>query len=152
MGEKMITQVVKHIRWSMGHRLVKEYPGKCKNLHGHEYLAEIKIATQKLDRFDFVVDFKNIKDKIKKWIDDNWDHGCMVSAKDTDLMDWLDSNNQKMFVIDDNSTAENIARYLFEIVDETLADERLWCSSIKVWETPDSYAEVQRNANKMLPE
>jgi len=120
----------------MGHRLVKKYPHKCKNSHGHEYLAEIEIGSKELDEYDFVIDFAVIKDKVKKWIDDEWDHGFLCSELDTVMIDFLKATGQKVATVKENPTAEIIAKTLFEKVEELIG-----CTTkITVWETPDSYA------------
>jgi 6-pyruvoyltetrahydropterin/6-carboxytetrahydropterin synthase len=129
-------KVVKQIRWSMGHRLVKEYPHKCKNAHGHEYLAEIEITGEYLDDFDCVIDFGIIKEEIKSWIDKYLDHGFLCCEQDREMIDFLISTGQKHYVIEDNPTAEVIARLLFKISNELVGS----VTKITVWETPDSYA------------
>ena len=120
----------------MGHRLVKDYPHKCKNAHGHEYLAEVEISRRELDGFDFVIDFGEIKEKIKSWIDDNLDHGFLCCGSDTEMIDFLHKTRQKYFVVEDNPTAEVISRMLFKKSNELVGN----VTKITVWETPDSYA------------
>ena len=120
----------------MGHRLVKDYPHKCKNAHGHEYLAEIEIGSDELDRFDFVIDFGEIKDKVKRWIDDKLDHGFLCCEDDMEMIGFLSTTGQKHYVIKDNPTAEVIARLLFEKANDLVGN----VTQVTVWETPDSYA------------
>ena len=120
----------------MGHRLVKDYPHKCKNAHGHEYLAEIEIGADELDQYDFVIDFGEIKEKVKVWIDDNLDHGFLCSSLDTEMINFLHKTRQKYYVVEENPTAEIIAKMLFDKVAELIGN----VTKVTVWETPDSYA------------
>ena len=129
-------KIVKQIRWSMGHRLVKDYPHKCKNAHGHEYLAEIEIGRKELDQYDFVIDFSIIKKKLGKWIDDKLDHGFLCCEQDNEMIEFLEKTNQKHYVIKENPTAEIIAKLLFDKGNELIGG----ITKVTVWETPNSYA------------
>jgi 6-pyruvoyltetrahydropterin/6-carboxytetrahydropterin synthase len=132
-------KIVKQIRWSMGHRLVKGYPHKCKNAHGHEYLAEIEVGCEELNEHDFVMDFSIIKERLKTWIDDKLDHGFLCCEKDTEMIEFLRKTNQKHFTVKDNPTAEVIAKLLFDKGSELIG----YITKVTVWETPDSYAIVE---------
>jgi len=134
--------IMKQIRWSMGHRLSKEYKGKCKNVHGHEYLCEIEICSLDLDKYDFVVDFGVVKKVVKKWIDDNLDHGFMVWKSDIEMLNFLIRNKQKHFVVDENPTAEVIAKLIYEVGEKSFS-KRLKIKKVTVWETPSSWASYE---------
>ena len=124
----------------MGHRLVKDYPHKCRNVHGHEYMAEIEIQSENLDEYDFVVDFAELKEKVKGWIDDNLDHGFICCKHDNSMIQFLVSDKQKIYIIDNNPTAEIIAKLLFDKATKLMNHDDISVSKVKVWETPDSFA------------
>lgn len=42
--------------------------------HAHKFKAEIMLSSEKLNQIGFVVDLVEVRDKIGRWIDDNWDH------------------------------------------------------------------------------
>ena len=65
-------KVIKAIEFCYGHRLLN-YEGKCRHLHGHNAKAEIEISSEELDERGMVYDFSEIKQSVKKWIDENID-------------------------------------------------------------------------------
>ena len=68
-----------------GHRLL-DYNGKCAYPHGHTYRAEVFLKSRTLDRLGLVYDFTDLKDRIKSWVDENWDHAFLVNSRDTELI------------------------------------------------------------------
>lgn len=101
--------------FSAAHRLIHGYKGKCKDLHGHNYSVRVAFHTQALNKHGFVVDFSDVKEYCNAWIQDNWDHGTIVSEDDYDLLEFLKYHKQKYYVLpkEVNSTVENMAEYLF---------------------------------------
>jgi len=67
------------------HRLWK-HPGRCANIHGHNYRAEVTATTDDptapLDELGMVADFSLSKEKIGEWIDGAWDHGFLYNVQD----------------------------------------------------------------------
>lgn len=138
----MIT-VTKEFTWDSAHRLVKGYPGKCAHNHGHTYRAEITLVSpaRTLNEFGFVEDFDKFK-SVKKWVDDHWDHGTLISDEDEKLKKWLVDNNQKYFIFEGNPTVENICLQLLFAAEDILNTNRVFVQRVKVYETPTSCAEV----------
>lgn len=144
----MITPTVsKTISWEAGHRLMN-YSGACKNYHGHSYYAEITIgAKYSLDDMGFVIDFSDIKENVKKWIDANWDHAFFLNSEDKEAIDFM-GKNSKIFLFKGNPTAENIAKVLYEHVYSQFNGKKvvdgyereLFTYSVKIWETENSCA------------
>jgi len=145
----MIT-VTKRFRWTMGHRLTHGYEGPCTNLHGHDYSVEVTMGSSSLNAHGMVIDFKEISRLMKGWIDQNWDHGFLIHKDDTQLLNFLMLGDQsKHYIVDWNTTAENIAHFLywkFQAELHALADDieerGLRIIKIRVYETPDSWAEL----------
>ena len=73
--------VTKRIEFCYGHRLL-DYDGICKHPHGHNAVAEIEVRTDSLDSRNMVVDFSDIKQEIKGWIDDQLDHKMILRHDD----------------------------------------------------------------------
>lgn len=97
------------------HYLGKDFPRACKNPHGHEYLFKIRIGGNKLNQYDMLIDFQDIKTHCDDWIQQNWDHAAVFSSFQTELMDIWDKNGWKWteFPIKDaNTTSENMALFL----------------------------------------
>src|SRR6188474_1070183 len=65
---QIMFSVTKRIDFCYGHRLL-DYDGICKHPHGHNAVAEIEVRTETLDKRNMVVDFTDIKQRIKSWID-----------------------------------------------------------------------------------
>jgi len=127
-------QVTREIRFCYGHRLLN-YDGKCRHLHGHNGRAVITLEAAKLDALGMVVDFSTIKKVISGWIDANLDHR-MILHKDDPLLPSLQKQNEPVFLIDVNPTAENIAKLIFEYA----AGQGFPVVEVKLWETDDSFA------------
>jgi len=133
--------------FSAAHRLIKGYEGKCKNLHGHNYAVEVIITSDKLDQFDFVIDYDDIKEHFDTWLQENWDHGTIVSEADTPLLDFLKHENQHHYVLpgDKNTSSERLAEYLFEqfttiLNDIQIGEIRLKLAEVRVYESATAMA------------
>ncbi|MGZ3316837.1 MAG: 6-pyruvoyl trahydropterin synthase family protein [Isosphaeraceae bacterium] len=105
-------RVTREIHFCYGHRLVN-YEGKCRHLHGHNGRALITLQGTELDERGMLVDFSAIKQKIQRWIDENLDHNMLLS-RDDPLLPWLRERGERVFVMEANPTAENIARLIYE--------------------------------------
>ncbi|UCH09778.1 MAG: 6-carboxytetrahydropterin synthase [Fidelibacterota bacterium] len=137
-------KVVKHFRWSMAHRLTHGYEGSCASLHGHEYEVEVTVAGE-VDAMGLVVDFADIKRACQGWIKKHLDHATIVSDQDTSLLEFLQRENQRHYVVDFNTTAENIATHLRDVLQQELdrvLDQHLSVVHIRLLETPSSWVEV----------
>ncbi|MGH7570694.1 MAG: 6-pyruvoyl trahydropterin synthase family protein, partial [Gemmatimonadota bacterium] len=103
--------------------------------HGHNGLVEIELESDALDSRGMVVDFGDVKADVKRWIDERLDHQ-MLLRKDDPLVAWLEEHGEPRYLMDDNPTAENIAREIFRHADE----KGLPVSAVRLWETPTSFA------------
>jgi 6-pyruvoyltetrahydropterin/6-carboxytetrahydropterin synthase len=127
-------KVTKHIEFCYGHRLLN-YDGKCRHLHGHNGRVEVDIAADKLDARGMVHDFSDIKKAIKNWIDETLDHR-MLLHKDDPILPVLRQRGELFYVMDENPTAENIAKLIFNHARA----KSLPVVEVRLWETPTSYA------------
>ncbi|GAC1464867.1 MAG: 6-carboxytetrahydropterin synthase QueD [Isosphaeraceae bacterium] len=105
-------RVTRDIEFCYGHRLLN-YEGKCRHLHGHNGRAVIVLEAPRLDARGMLVDFSDIKQKVQRWIDENLDHNLLLSREDP-ILPVLQERGERVFVMDVNPTAENIARLIFE--------------------------------------
>ena len=127
-------RVTREIDFCYGHRLLN-YEGKCRYLHGHNGRAVISIEGEKLDDRGMVLDFSDIKKSVSVWIDDNLDHRMILNRADP-IVPILQEMGEPVYLIDENPTAENIAKLIFEqtrLLDVPIVEVRLW-------ETPRCYA------------
>jgi 6-pyruvoyltetrahydropterin/6-carboxytetrahydropterin synthase len=105
-------RVSREIPFCYGHRLI-DYDGKCRHLHGHNGRAIVVLEAPALDAKGMLVDFAEIKRHVQRWIDDNLDHN-MLLHRDDPILPLLRERGERVFVMDVNPTAENIARLIFD--------------------------------------
>jgi 6-pyruvoyltetrahydropterin/6-carboxytetrahydropterin synthase len=113
--------------FAAGHAL-REYKGKCENVHGHNYRVQITVEGEKLNRIGLLVDFVELKKAVRE-VADRLDHQFI--------------NDLEPFTVI-NPSAENMAKYFYDEVSRRMnlqnseAPSRV--SQIKVWETDTSIA------------
>lgn len=105
---------------------LRNYHGKCENLHGHRYIVEVALFTDKLNESGLAYDFVDVKRELRA-IADELDH--------TNL------NDIPPFT-DIEPSAENQARYFYEELKRRLPEEmRESVLYTRVWETPTQWAQ-----------
>ena len=102
--------------FSSAHYL-REYEGKCKNLHGHNWKVEVSVASPHLNNAGMVADFGELKKKLND-VFARLDHVCL---------------NDSDYFKDNNPTAENITKYIFDEFAKIV--DPLKVSKVRVWET-----------------
>ena len=109
--------------FAAAHRL-RDYSGKCENLHGHNWVVEVQVGAESLNAIGLAIDFKDLK-----------------SATDTVLerLDHKFLNDLEPFK-DENPSSENIARWIFEALKERLVAFPVSLRQVSVWENPNSCA------------
>ncbi|MBF0368090.1 MAG: 6-carboxytetrahydropterin synthase [Magnetococcales bacterium] len=98
------------IDFCYGHRLL-DYDGKCKHLHGHNGKARVVLQGDSLDNRGILFDFKEVKQKVKGWIDEEIDHTLLLRADDP-LLPLLEGREERVRALTDNPTAETLARWI----------------------------------------
>lgn len=130
----------RYLDFDAAHRLVN-HASKCRNLHGHRYRVRV-LCEGPLDDIGVVIDFGEIKGRIGTWLDAHWDHGAILNREDAALIAWCRDENSKVYVLDCNPTAENLAAHLLGIARKLLGDvQGLRVVSVRIHETPNCYAE-----------
>lgn len=144
-------KVTKRIEFCAAHRLLN-HAGKCKHLHGHNYVAEVTF-TGLVTAGGMVIDFADIKDGVKGWVDANWDHNCLLEASDP-LVEALARADQLaggsilkgrdpfLFPVGLPPTAEVMAATLFQKCSAWVANrsQDVSVAAVTIWETPTSSA------------
>ena len=122
-----------------GHRLL-DYNGRCAYPHGHTYRTEVFIKSQSLNDLGLVYDFTDLKDKIKTWVDGNWDHAFLVNSQDSELIAGLGSASLvRLYEFqDENPSCEVMSRVLYE---KTVELCNLVPAKVRLWESVNQYAE-----------
>jgi 6-pyruvoyltetrahydropterin/6-carboxytetrahydropterin synthase len=117
--------------FSAAHHL-ENYEGKCKEIHGHTWGCEVFLLGSKLDKAGMVIDFGNIKTEMNKILDD-LDHNDLNTIKEIG-----------------NPTAENVAKYFYEVLIDLLTDLLgveldIKLEKVRIWESPAAYCEYPIN-------
>ncbi|MBW1851523.1 MAG: 6-carboxytetrahydropterin synthase QueD [Deltaproteobacteria bacterium] len=110
-------------QFAAAHKL-RGFEGSCENLHGHNWKVEVYVTGEKLERDGLLIDFRIIKEKTEKLLDE-LDHKFL--------------NDLEPF-ISLNPSSENISRYIFESLSEELNNENVKISKITVWESDSACA------------
>ena len=126
--------VTREISFCYGHRLL-DYSGKCRHLHGHNGRAVLTLEAPQLDALGMVMDFTRIKRVVSTWIDETLDHR-MLLHRDDPALPFLRQQNEPVFVLDVNPTAESIARLIFDFA----AAQGFPVVEVKLWETVSCFA------------
>jgi len=105
---------------------LRNYKGKCENLHGHNYKVRVTLGGAELDASGLLYDFVHLKQMIHQVIH-SLDHKYLNELAPFDVL---------------NPSAENIARYIYDEAIKRMhqAPSNAAISSITVWETETSAA------------
>lgn len=109
--------LIKEFEFDAAHNLI-HYHGKCERLHGHTYKLVVKLKGKR-DKEDMIFDFVKLKELVKDNIIDKFDHHY--------INDFIEQ-----------PTAENIAIYIFDILEPLIKQDNCKLYEIEVWETKTS--------------
>ncbi len=108
--------------FSSAHSL-RDYPGDCANIHGHNWHVEVSVFGT-LDESGMVIDFRTLKQHTKAIID-RLDHKYLNDVAPFDVL---------------NPTAEHLAKYLFEELTHCFAEHQASVYEVAIWENARSCA------------
>lgn len=145
MDSKQTISAVRKLQFCAGHRLYK-HESKCRHFHGHNYqiFLHAQSSSNSLDKVGRVIDFSVLKARFLPWIEENWDHGFIVWQGDAEAIAALRAiPEQKLFLLEGNPTAENLALYLLNVIaPQVLVDTGVTLTKIVLWETENCFVEV----------
>jgi len=98
---------------------LRDYPGACSRMHGHNWKVEVEVKATSLDDVGMGVDFKVIKQAAKQ-LGGELDHRYLNEIAPFDKI---------------NPTAENIACHLYTGLAKQLNTETLQVCAVTLWET-----------------
>lgn len=87
----LINGIQSNLRFSSAH-IIPGHPS-CGHIHGHSYFVDVEIEGERDGKFDFVVDFKDVKSYTKA-ICDSLDHRLLIPMQN-DLIEFKDSEISK---------------------------------------------------------
>jgi len=114
---KIVSQV------AAAHQL-REFQGKCEQLHGHNWKIEVYVTGDTLGEDGLLIDFGLIKKGTKKVLEE-LDHKFL--------------NELEPFK-EENPSSENIARYIYESLSHTLNNDAIRISKVTAWESDTACA------------
>ena len=144
--------VCKEVTFDCAHML-SGHEALCKNLHGHTYKVQVSVTNEQIvegPSVDMVIDFKHLKEAIAKSIMDKFDHAVIFSSSEfrneaeEDLFEWACKHNMRLFEMPRRTTAEDMSLFFRELIMQELTSIGYTPMniSIRVYETPTSFAEV----------
>lgn len=113
--------VSKRMEIAGAHHLYLPYESKCSNLHGHNWIVTVYCRSKELTGYGMVIDFTRIKKEIH---------------------DKLDHHNLNEVFPSMNPTAENIARWICDRVNDIMTVGECW--KVSVQESEGNIAEYVR--------
>lgn len=98
--------------------MLKDYRGKCENLHGHNWKVELIVSGEFLDRIGLLIDFHVLKKKLNA------------------VLKILDHKNlnQITFFKERNPSSENIAFFIYKKMEKLLRKYPVKIEKVVVWE------------------
>lgn len=144
--------VCKEVTFDCAHML-SGHEALCKNLHGHTYKVQVSVTNEQIiegPSVDMVIDFKHLKEAITKSIMDKFDHAIIFSSHkfrneaEEDLFEWAYKHHMRFFEMPRRTTAEDMALFFRELIRQELTSIGYTPIniSVRVYETPTSFAEV----------
>jgi len=104
--------------FAAGHAL-RNYRGKCENVHGHNYRVQVTVEGEELNSIGLLVDFADLK-KLIRAIVGRLDHQFLNDLAPFDAI---------------NASAENMARYFYDEITSGLSTPGPRIREVKIWET-----------------
>lgn len=140
-------RISKEIEFDAGHR-VPNHNSKCRNPHGHRYKVRVTckghiIEEEGASDQGMLIDFADLKMFMVDLIHETLDHGFIMWEEDHELYDWIGSSDWKIIEFPYIPTAENLARWSWEILEDPIRShfrDNLVLEEVAVWETPTSVA------------
>ncbi|MFQ7461813.1 MAG: 6-carboxytetrahydropterin synthase QueD [Coprococcus sp.] len=120
---------------------LKDYEGKCSNIHGHRWTVEIEVGAETLEHDTqnrgMVVDFSNLKKDLRE-IADYFDHSLIMETGSLRQAteDALIAENLRIVKVDFRPTAENFAKYIYD----EMTSRGYKVIEASVYETPNNVA------------
>lgn len=133
-------KIAKEFRWEMGHRLPEHF-GHCKNIHGHSYKMIVEFDGD-LDKQGMVIDYYDVE-KIIDPIIRKLDHSFMVNKNDRVVIEFLEKMKSKKVIVDFESTAENISKYMLDEISKSKLPSNIKKLTVRIYETEGDFAEEE---------
>lgn len=117
------------------------YDGKCRNIHGHRWVIEVRIKGQELQQSGtekgMLTDFGNLKKRVRE-LAENFDHALIYETDSLKpaTVRAFEEEDFRLIEVGFRPTAENFAKYFYDL----LSGYGFELSDVTVYETPDNCA------------
>ena len=126
-GDRILNQRLFEVKvissFAAAHNL-KDFRGKCENLHGHNWKVEVVLRGESLESNGILVDFGEVKAATREALEEV-DHKYL---------------NELPFFSQNNPSSENVARFLFEKLSTKLNTGNRRLLSVSALESADACA------------
>ena len=114
--------------FAAGHAL-RNYRGKCENVHGHNYRCQVTLEGDQLDSIGLLCDFTQLKHVMRE----------IIGGLDHQFMNDLEAFRTV------NPSAENMAKYFYDQITQNLKDlpPGARITDTIVWETDTTSAQYR---------
>ena len=133
----MIT-ISKDHRFEYAHRL-HLHKGKCFRIHGHEGKI-VWYLRGPVNKDGMIIDFYEVKSKLDKWVDDNWDHKLILYKGDPLYKQFENMDIPGLIGVDYIPTSEHFAEALRIELNKIISDTGAELYRVDFWETSNAYA------------
>ncbi len=114
-------KVITH--FAAAHQL-RNFKGKCEQLHGHNWKVEVTLRGEGLTDEGLLIDFQEVRDITNAMLEE-LDHSFL---------------NELPAFKDQNPSSENIAAYIFKELRKILNDNKVRVSFVTAWESDTACA------------
>ncbi|MEJ2716177.1 MAG: 6-carboxytetrahydropterin synthase QueD [Deltaproteobacteria bacterium] len=116
------------VGFSAAHRL-RDYKGKCEHLHGHNYKVDVRARSERTGEGGMVIDFGELKEAARPILE-KLDHSFLNDIEPFDRRE---------------PSAENIAAFIFDEIEQELGERAKMLHSVSVWESDTGCATYMRD-------
>jgi len=101
---------------------LRNYHGKCENLHGHRFKVIVRLKATKLDEAGLAYDFAQIKRCLREALAP-FDHACLNDVPPFDKIE---------------PSCENLAATIYNGLKPRFSESPVALACVEVWESPTS--------------
>ncbi|MBI4688073.1 MAG: 6-carboxytetrahydropterin synthase QueD [Nitrospirae bacterium] len=116
-------------QFASAHQL-REYKGKCENLHGHNWRVQVSVSADRLNEIGIAMDFHDLK-RLTNEVVQPLDHSFL---------------NETFPFTEINPSSENIAKWIYDSLKKKIKNENVRLSSVTVWESDTASATYYEDA------
>lgn len=135
--------ITKIFRFETAHA-IHQYPGSCAQIHGHSYKLHVTVqANEHSEKYipglGIIMDFKLLKFVVQESVLNLLDHKLILSKAYLNESK-NEFSKEELVELEAEPTAENLLLFLRDQITPKLPEQVL-LTSLKLWETNDSFAE-----------